>query len=59
MMNFAAENVKTSKTAVRKVNEAEGVRDVFGRMLAVTASYARNLRHILSYTVSEVFLSLP
>ena len=35
MLEFAAEDVKESKTAVRKMNAAEGVRDVFGRMLAV------------------------
>ena len=29
MLNFAAENVKRSKTAMRKVSAAEGVRDVF------------------------------
>ena len=59
-MNFAAENVKESKTTVRKMNAAEGVGDVFGRMLAVAAktSDALNLHHILSYPVTKVPLSL-
>lgn len=30
MLNFAAENVKPSKTSVKKMNAAEGARDVFG-----------------------------
>lgn len=35
ILNFAAENRKRSKTGIRKVSAAEGVRDVFGRILAV------------------------
>ena len=60
MLNFAAENVQKSKTAVRRVNAAEGVRDVFGRILAVAAktSNALDMLHILSYPVTEVPLSL-
>ena len=47
MLNFAAENVKQSRTTNRRVNAAEGVRDVFGRILAVAAktSDSLNLRH--------------
>ena len=30
VFNFAAENMKQSKKKIRKVNAAEGVRDVFG-----------------------------
>ena len=42
------------------MNAAEGVGDVFGRMLAVAAktSDALNLHHILSYPVTKVPLSL-
>ena len=59
-LNFAAENVKKSKTTVKTMVAAEGVRDVFGRMLVVAAktTNAFNLRHILSYPVTEVPLSL-
>ena len=47
MLNFAAENVKQSRTTNRRVNAAEGVRDVFGQILAVAAktSDSLNLRH--------------
>lgn len=60
MLNFAAENAKRSKTAVRRVNAAEGARDVFGRMLAVAADStdALDLQHILSFPLTEVPLSL-
>ena len=60
MLNFAAENGKQSKTAARRANAAEGVRDVFGRILAVAAetSDELDLHHILSYPVPEVPLSL-
>jgi hypothetical protein len=53
MLNFAAENVKKSKSAVRKMDAAEGVRDVFGQMLAIVAntSNAFNMQHILSHPV--------
>jgi hypothetical protein len=59
MYNFASENVKQSKSVARRVNEA-GVRDVFGRMLAVAAktSNALDMPHILSYPITEVLLSL-
>ena len=60
--NFATENVKESRNAVRKVDAAEGVRDVFGRLLAVaalsSASDAFDLRHLLSYPITTVPLSL-
>ena len=60
VLNFAAENVKSSKGAVRKLKAAEGVRDVFGRILAVAAkkSDALDLQHILSFPITEVPLSL-
>ncbi len=49
ILNFAAENRKQSKTSTRKVNAAEGVRDVFGRILAVVAktSDTIDLDHVL------------
>ncbi len=60
ILNFAAENRKQSKTSTRKVNAAEGVRDVFGRILAVVAktSDTIDLDHVLSYPITEVPLSL-
>ena len=60
MLNFPAENVQKSKTAVRRVNAAEEVRDVFGQILTVAAkmSSALDMLHILSYPVTEVALSL-
>ena len=60
VMNFAAENRKRSKAGTRKVNAAEGVRDVFGRILAVVAETSDNidLHHILSYPITDVPLSL-
>jgi len=60
MLNFAAENVKRSKTAMLKVSAAEGVRDVFGRILAIVAktSDTLDLHHILGYPITEVPLSL-
>ena len=60
--NFATENVKESRNGVRKVDAAEGVRDVFGRILAVaalsSASDVFDLRHLLSYPITTVPLSL-
>ena len=46
-VDFAVENVKQARTTNRRVNAAEGVRDVFGRILAVAAktSDSLNLRH--------------
>lgn len=60
ILNFAADNRKRSKTGTRKVNAAEGVRDVFGRILAVVAktSDTIDLHHVLSYPITEVPLSL-
>ena len=59
ILNFAAENRKRSKTGARKVSAAEGVRDVFGRILAVVAksSDTIDLHHVLSYPITEVPLS--
>ena len=61
VLNFATENIKESKTKIRKVNAVEGVRDdVFGQILAVVAkaSDPLDLRHVLSYPITEVPLSL-
>ena len=59
ILNFAAENRKRSKTGARKVSAAEGVRDVFGRILAVVtkSSDTIDLHHVLSYPITEVPLS--
>ena len=59
ILNFAAENRKRSKTGARKVSAVEGVRDVFGRILAVVAksSDTIDLHHVLSYPITEVPLS--
>ena len=60
--NFATENVKESRSAVQKVDATEGVRDVFGRSIAVaalsSASDVFDLRHLLSYPITTVPLSL-
>ena len=60
ILNFAAENAKESKTALSRVNAAEGVRDVFGRILAVAVktSNALDMLHILSYPITEMPLFL-
>jgi len=60
ILNFAAENRKGPKTGTRKVSAAEGVRDVFGRILAVVAktSDTINLHYVLSYPITDVPLSL-
>ena len=52
--------MKKSKTTCKRVVGAEGVRDVFGRMVVVTAkmTIAFNLPHILSYPVTDMPLSL-
>ncbi len=51
--NFAAENRKRSKTGAQKVNAAEGVRDVFGRILAVVA------KTIVIQSTYIMFLAIP
>ena len=60
--NFATENVKESRNAVRKVDAAEGIRDVFGRIIAVAALSSASdvfyFRHLLSYPIITVPLSL-
>ena len=60
--NFATENMKESRNAVRKVDAAKGVKDVFGRIIAVaalsSASDVFDLRHLLSYPITTVPLSL-
>lgn len=60
MLNFAAENSKESKNATRRLDAAEGVRDAFGRILAVAAesSDVFDLRHVLSFPITEVPPSL-
>ena len=59
-MNFASENVKASKNFSKRVGAAEGVRDIFGRIIAVAAKSSNNLdlRHLLSFPITEVPLSL-
>ena len=59
-LEHCSENIKQSKTKIWKVNAVEGVRDVFGRILAVVAktSDALDLRHVLNYRITEIPLSL-
>ena len=59
-MNFASENLKASKNFSKRVEAAEGVRDIFGRIIAVAAKSSNNLdlRHLLSFPITEVPLSL-
>lgn len=62
MLNFAAENihVNEAKSTLRKMKAAEGVRDVFGRILALEDmnNDKLNLKNILSYPITSVPLSL-
>ena len=60
MFNFAAENARRGKLSERRINATEGVRDIFGRILAVTAktSNSFNLKHILTYPITDVPLAL-
>ena len=37
ILNFASENVSASKNFSKRVEAAEGVRDIFGRIIAVAA----------------------
>ena len=57
-MNFAAENVRKSKIIIRKINAAEGVGDVFGRIITVAANSKAefDLRHLLRYHITTVHL---
>ena len=61
ILNFAAENAKRHRpsSADQKSKAAEGVRDVFGKILAVAAhsNSAINLQHILSFP-SLIYCSL-
>ena len=56
-MNFAAENVRQSKTKMTKVNAAE---DFFGRILMVAANSEAefDIRHLLRYPITSVPLFL-
>ena len=60
MLNFTAENAKRGKQSGRRINATEGVRDVFGRILAVAAKTndSFNLSYILTYPITEVPLAL-
>ena len=59
-LNFAAENVRQSTTKMKKLNAAEGVRDVFGRILMVASNSQAEFdsRHLLRYPITTVPLSL-
>ena len=58
--NFASENVKQKTIESRKLNAAEGVRDVFARLLTIAAKESNtiDLRDVLSYPITDVPLSL-
>ena len=58
--NFAQENIKRKTIESRKPNVAEGVRDIFVRLLTLAARESRaiDLHHILCYPITDVPLSL-
>ena len=58
--NFAKENIKRKTMESRKPNVAEGVRDIFARLLTLAARESRaiDLHHILYYPITDVPLSL-
>ena len=58
--NFAQENIKRKTMESRKPNVAEGVRDIFARLLTLAARESRaiDLHHILCYPITDVPLSL-
>ena len=58
--NFAKENIKRKTMESRKSNVAEGVRDIFARLLTLAARESRaiDLHHILCYPITVVLLSL-
>ena len=58
--NFAAENHKTKTNSIQKVKTAEGVRDVFARILALESQRSNtfDLKHILTFPITDVPLSL-
>ena len=58
VLNFASENVKASRNFSKRVEAAEGVRDIFGRIIAAKSSNNLDLRHLLSFPITEVPLSL-
>ena len=53
-------NIKRKTMESRKLNVAEGVRDIFARLLILAAreSKAIDLHHILCYPITDVLLSL-
>ena len=57
--NFAAENIKP-KSLPHKIKDAEGVRDVFAKLLAVESKTGDrvDLKQILKYPVTDVPMSL-
>ena len=58
--NFAKENIKRKTMESRTPNVAEGVRDIFARLLTFAARESRaiDLHHILCYSITDVPLSL-
>ena len=58
--NFAKGNIKRKTMESRKLNVAEGVRDIFARLLTFAAreNKAIDLHHILCYPITDVPLSL-
>ena len=58
--NFAQEIIKRKTMECRKPNVAEGVRDIFARLLTLAARESRgiDLHHILCYSITDVPLSL-
>ena len=58
--NFAKENIKRKTMESRKSKVAEGVRDIFARLLTLAARESRDidLHHILCYPITHVPLSL-
>ena len=60
VLNFAAENVKP-KSLPHKIKAAEGVRDVFAKLLAVESKTGSriDLKHVLKYPVTDVPMALP
>lgn len=62
ILNFTAENVRVNgtKSTMRKLVAAEGIRDVFGRILALAnrTSDTLDLENILCYPITSVPISL-
>lgn len=60
ILNFASENVKVSRSKGRRLDAAEGVRDIFGRIISIAAktSDTLDLHHLLAYPITTVPLAL-